>query len=189
MSDSEGTPDFTKRPDQAGGQAGGQSADQPATPTPPSSPPADGQPQQPPYAGPTQPPYGSPTQPPYGSPMQSPYGAMAPAGIPLRADEEKTWGILAHAGGLVLGFISPLIVWLIYKDRSLWIDRTAKEALNFQISYAIYLLVSAISLIVLVGLILLPVVIVTYYIFMIIGIVKAAAMEDYRFPLILRLVS
>lgn len=113
----------------------------------------------------------------------------APVGLPLRADEEKTWGILAHAGGFVLGFLAPLIVWLIYRDRSLWVDRTAKEALNFQISYAIYLFASGISIILLVGLVVFPVVIVMYYVFMIIGVVKAANMQEYRFPLIFRLVS
>ncbi len=92
-------------------------------------------------------------------------------------------------GGFILGFVSPLIVWLIFKDRSAWVDRTAKEALNFQISYAIYLFASGISLIILVGIILFPIVIIAYYVFMIIGIVKAASMQDYRFPLILRLVN
>lgn len=172
MSDSQGTPDFEKRPD------------------PPADQPPYGQPQQAPYGQPQPPPYGQPQQPPpYGAPQvpQPQYGV--PAGIPLRADEEKTWGILAHAGGFILGFISPLIVWLIFKDRSAWVDRTAKEALNFQISYAIYLFASGISIFLLVGIIVFPVVIVMYYIFMIIGIVKAAGMQDYRFPLILRLVS
>ncbi|CUR54234.1 hypothetical protein NOCA2140057 [metagenome] len=107
----------------------------------------------------------------------------------MRADEEKTWGILAHAGAFVLGFISPLVVWLIYKDRSAWVDRTAKEALNFQISYAIYLFATGLSIILLIGFVLFPIVLIAYYVFMIIGIVKAASMQDYRFPLILRLVS
>ncbi|MGD9961426.1 DUF4870 domain-containing protein [Nocardioides sp.] len=176
MSDTEGTPDFTKRPDQP--------ADQPP-PAPPY-----GQTPTPPYGQPQPPqqPYGQPQQP-YGAPAQQPYGAAAPAGAPLRPDEEKTWGILAHAGGFILGFISPLIVWLVFKDRSAWVDRTSKEALNFQISYAIYLFASGISIFLLVGIILFPVVIVAYYVFMIIGIVKAASLQDYRFPLILRLVS
>jgi len=162
MSDSQGTPDFEKRPDQ------------------PPPPPPYGQPQPPQYGAPP-PAYGAPQVPP------QPYGA--PGAVPLRADEEKTWGILAHAGGFILGFISPLVVWLLFKDRSAWVDRTAKEALNFQISYAIYLFASGLSMILLVGFILFPVVIVMYYVFMIIGIVKAAGMQDYRFPLILRLVS
>jgi uncharacterized Tic20 family protein len=54
---------------------------------------------------------------------------------PLTADEERRWVMLAHLSGL-LSFVGPLIVWLIYRDRSDAVDREAKEALNAQITYA-----------------------------------------------------
>ncbi len=40
-----------------------------------------------------------------------------------RPDEEKMWAIGAHLGPLLLGFVAPLVVWLVYKDRSPWLDR------------------------------------------------------------------
>lgn len=129
-----------------------------------------------------QPPHGAPQ---YGAPQ---YGARSGV-VPLRPDEERTWGTLAHAGGFLVGFISPLIVWLVYRERSVWVEGCAKEALNFQISYTIYLIVSAFSMLALVGFLLFPTVLVAYFVFMIVGIVKAASLQPYRFPLILRLVS
>ncbi|GAA2934587.1 DUF4870 domain-containing protein [Microbacterium luteolum] len=54
---------------------------------------------------------------------------------PLTPSEESRWVVLAHIGGL-LSFIGPLIVWLIYRDRSDAVERESKEALNAQITYA-----------------------------------------------------
>jgi uncharacterized protein len=158
--DSSDTPDFTKDPSEAG--------------------------EPPPHQPGPQAPYGD-TPPAYGN---SQYGAgQAYGSPPLRPDEEKTWGILALAGGFLIGVFSPLIVWLVFKDRSAWVNETAREALNFHISYAIYLLVAGISILLLVGVILFPVVLISYYVFLIIGIVKAAGMQPYQFPLILRLIK
>lgn len=160
------TPDFEKQP-------------------PPAAPP---QQPAPPYAG-QQPP--ATQQPPYAQPPPQQPGPPLPMGQPppLRPDEEKTWGILAHAGGFLLGVLAPLIVWLMYRERSAWINDTAKEALNFQISYLVYFFVAAMSLFLLVGIVLLPVVWVAYYVFMIIASIKAANLEPYRYPLIFRLVT
>lgn len=192
MSDQSKGPDFEKRRDEPQ-QPSGQQPPAPSWGAPGGQPPM---PQQPP-AGP---PFGAPQgvaphgQPgPYGQPgaygPPGAYGAPGPAAPPLRADEEKTWSVLAHVGGLLLGFLAPLIVWLVYRDRSAWVAESAKEALNFQLSYLIYLAVAGFSLLLLVGILLLPVVIVAYYVFIIIGTVKAARMEPYRYPLILRMVS
>jgi len=108
---------------------------------------------------------------------------------PMRPDEEKLWAIAAHLGPIVLGFIAPLVVWLVFKDRSAFLDRHGKEALNMQISYTIYFLVSGISVIVLVGLLLLPLVGVAWLVLMIVATLKAANHEEYRYPLIFRFIS
>ena len=75
----------------------------------------------------------------------------------MRPDDEKLWAIGAHLGPLLLGFIAPLVVWLVFRERSAFLDRTGKEALNMQLSYLIYFLVAGFSLILLIGLVLLPV--------------------------------
>ncbi|WP_378145801.1 DUF4870 domain-containing protein [Cnuibacter sp. UC19_7] len=87
--------------------------------------------QQPGYQQPQQPGYQQPQQPGY----QQPYGA--PTAAPLSPAEDKQWAFLAQLGG-ILGFIPPLIIWLIFKDRGPLTNQEGKESLNFQITVAIF---------------------------------------------------
>jgi hypothetical protein len=56
--------------------------------------------------------------------------------------QERGWAAFAHAGGPIgivagfglLGFVIPLAVWVTKKDESPFVERQAKEALNFQIT-------------------------------------------------------
>jgi len=107
----------------------------------------------------------------------------------MRPDEEKLWAIGAHLGPIVLGVFAPLIVWLVFRERSSFLDRSAKEALNMQLSYLIYFLVAGFSLILLIGFVLLPVVGVAWLVLMIVASVKVANVEEYRYPAIIRFVS
>ena len=58
---------------------------------------------------------------------------VASAEAPLTSDE-RLLAAIAHFGGILGGFLVPLIIWLIKKDQSKFIDDQAKEALNFQIN-------------------------------------------------------
>ncbi|MEP7090375.1 MAG: DUF4870 domain-containing protein [Nocardioidaceae bacterium] len=166
----------------------------PQEPPPPYDPNQPGQQQGPPAQG-----WGQPAQPVWGQsgqPGQPPgYGAPPPpmgyqgGPPPLRPEDERLWAIAAHLGPIALGFVAPLVVWLVFKDRSPFLDRSAKESLNMQISYTVYGVVAGFSLLLLVGLVLLPLVGVMWFVFVIVGTVKAANHEDYRYPLIFRLVS
>ncbi len=120
-------------------------------------------------------------------PGPPPSGEYRPA--PMRQEDEKLWALAAHLGPLVLGFIAPLVVWLVFRERSAFLDRHGKEALNFQIAYLVYFFVAALSLIVVVGLVLLPAVGVAWVVFMILAAVQASQYRDYRYPAIFRLIS
>ncbi len=135
-----------------------------------------------------------PPPPPPGGPGQAGYGAPPPAGYqtgqpPMRPDEEKIWAIGAHLGPLLLGLIAPLVVWLVFKDRSAFLDRTGKEALNMQLSYLIYFIAAGISIFLLIGLLLLPLVGLAWLVLMIIATIKVASFEDYRYPAIIRFIK
>ncbi len=108
---------------------------------------------------------------------------------PMRPEDEKLWAIAAHLGPLVLSFVAPLIVWLVFKDRSAFLDRHGKEALNMQISYLIYFAVAGFSILLVIGIFLLPVVGIAWLVLMIVATVKSANYEDYRYPWIFRLVT
>jgi len=152
----------------------------PESPQPPQDPQQPYGQQPPPGA---QQPYGQQPPPGYGQPM------YVPGPAPMRPEDEKLWAIGAHLGPLVLGIIAPLVVWLVFKDRSAFLDRSGKEALNMQLSYLIYFLVAGFSILLLVGLLLLPVVGVAWLVLMIVATVKVSSFEDYRYPLIFRFIK
>lgn len=135
------------------------------------------QPQQPQGQQPPQQPAGQqPPQP----PGQQPAGQYPPA--PVSPSDERTWSILAHAGGIVLGFVAPLIVWLIYKDRSQRLDNQGKEALNFQLTLLLGYVVGSILTVILVGGLIVFAAWVCAIVFGILGAMAASRDEWYRYP-------
>ncbi|GBD85557.1 hypothetical protein BMS3Abin02_01966 [bacterium BMS3Abin02] len=108
--------------------------------------------------------------------------------------EAKNWAVVAHLAALVniVGIpsvIGPLVVWLLKKDEDPFIDYHGKEALNFNISFLIYGIVSGLLILVAIGLVLLPVVLITWLVLVIIGAVRTSNGEYYRYPLTIRLVN
>ncbi|MBS4007182.1 MAG: DUF4870 domain-containing protein [Clostridium sp.] len=105
------------------------------------------------------------------------------------SQEEKILGILAHFLALFTSIFGPLIIWLIKKDQSEWIDKQAKESLNFQISMAIYQFVAGILMFILVGFVLSIALWIFNLVFVVIATLKARNGENYRYPLCIRLVK
>ncbi len=109
--------------------------------------------------------------------------------------EERQWAMFAHLAGLA-GFvfpfgnlIGPLIVWQVKKDQMPFVDEQGKEALNFQITVCLALLVSLVLMLVLIGFLLMPIVAVGALVFTVIAAIKANDGEHYRYPFALRLIS
>ena len=185
----------------------------PASPQPPygGQQPQQGQP----YPG-QQPPAGQPgygQQPPTGQPGygqqqygQQPYGGQVPpqqyayqgqtSSPPLTQAEDKQWASFAHFGGALgaflgagtAGWIAPLIIYLVFKDRGPFTRQESKEALNFQLTVTIYVvglyIVGTILALVLIGFLLYPIawiVGILGVIFGIIGGVKVNNGEAYRY--------
>ncbi len=154
--------------------------------------PQDPQPENTPPAAPTPPPSAAPTPPPaYAAPQSA-----APAG-PLTAEQDRTWAMWAHIGG-VIGFLPSLIIWLVFKDRGPRTNVEAKEALNWQITFTIvyvaaWILTSILSAIVWVlGLVLwlLPLAIwVVNIIFSIQGGLKVNGGGSYQYPVNFRFIK
>lgn len=53
-------------------------------------------------------------------------------GAPLTAKQDRERATLAHFS-VALGFVAPLAVWLLYRDRGPFTAQEAKEALNFAV--------------------------------------------------------
>lgn len=109
--------------------------------------------------------------------------------------EERQWAMFAHLSALAgmiipLGsIIGPLVIWLIKKETMPFVNDQGKEALNFNITVAIAVVVSWILCFILIGFLLLAVVVIGWLVFVIIATIKANEGSTYRYPFTLRLVS
>ena len=122
--------------------------------------------------------------------MPPPFGQ---AQAQLSPSDERMWGMLAHLSALLglfisLNFLGPLIIFLVYRDRSAYVRRQSAEALNFNLSITIYAIVSGILILLLIGIILLPAVLIFWLVEVIIASIAANRGEEHRYPLTLRFV-
>ena len=111
------------------------------------------------------------------------------AGVPMSDSDARMWAMLAHLSGIVFAVIGPLVIWLIKKDESPFVNEHGREALNFQITVVIAIFASVLLFAVGIGFITLPVVAIAALVLSIMAGVKANAGEYYRYPLALRLVK
>lgn len=101
--------------------------------------------------------------------------------------DDRTWAMLAHLSPIIgLGFIGPLIVWLIYKDKSPFVADQAKEALNFNLAVLIAALICAVTCI---GIILLPVIGIGALIYQIMAGIEANKGVWYRYQYTMRMIN
>ncbi len=125
-----------------------------------------------------------------GQPASSPSNwPVAGGSAPSNSSDDTLWSVLAHLAIFVLGVIGPLIIWLIKKEESQFIEIEAKEALNFQISIFIYFLISGILTLVIIGLLGFIVFGIMAFVLPIIAAIKASNGEHYRYPLTFRFVK
>lgn len=130
---------------------------------------------------------------------------------PTKAEKDSAmFAHLASFGSLIFPFgniIGPMIVWLVKKDESEFVDEHGKESLNFQITYTIMLLILvglgagfaissgfrgfeggiAISIIFFITLIILYALMAL--VFVIIAAVKASKGEMFRYPMSIRFIG
>jgi uncharacterized protein len=119
--------------------------------------------------------------------------------------DAATWGMLCHISALA-GFlipfgqiIGPLVIWLLKRDISEFVNQCGKEALNFQISLMIYILVAGgllvasmltlnfIGIFAFIGLLIILGII--NLVLSIVAGIKATNFEIYHYPLCFRFIS
>jgi uncharacterized protein len=177
MSETPGTPDPNV----------GRPPEPPPAPSYGSSPSASPPPAPPPAPPPS---YGTPA-PPASAPVGSPPPATSgyPPGRGVSDSDRRMWAMLAHLGGIIISFVAPLIVYLIYKDQDEFIKDQSKEALNFQITVLIGYVIASVLSAVGIGLLLYPLIWIANVVFCIIAGMAANRGERYRYPFTLRLVK
>ena len=109
--------------------------------------------------------------------------------------DERTWAMLCHFSafaGLIFpfgNFFAPLIIWLIKKEELPFVEDQGKEVLNFQISMTIYLLISGMLCIILIGIPIIIGLVIFCFIITIIAAISANDGKSYRYPINLRLIK
>ena len=104
--------------------------------------------------------------------------------------DEKQWGMFTHLAALVTfigipfgNIVGPLIVYLIKKDEYEFVAEQGKSVLNFQITWSIIFIISAILIIVGIGIIMLIGFGIAWLVFVILGTIAANKGESYKYPL------
>ncbi len=104
------------------------------------------------------------------------------------SESERNWSMLCHLSAFAGfffpfgGIIGPLICWLSRKDESQWVDQNGKQALNFQISVLLYIILAVPLCLIIVGI---PIIVFLAFlkvICIIIASVKASKGEEFRYP-------
>ncbi|MFB9776821.1 DUF4870 domain-containing protein [Brevibacterium otitidis] len=150
------------------------------------------------------------------APNGQPLGGSTLAGVPLTAHhpegayqqgsagywhadaEERQMAMWNGIGSLLIGFVMPLILFIVYKDRSAFVREHARQLLNASLSYLIYILALTVVLTIItivtfgIGgflfiLLVAPGIMLT--VFEIIAAVRGSNGEGYRAPLTINMVK
>jgi len=115
--------------------------------------------------------------------------------------EARQWAMGAHLSALASMFIGipvvgPLLIYLIKKDEHPFVADQAREAVNFNLSFLLYLAVTGFIVFVLtfviIGLFLIPIPIaiaIAWAVLAVVAGIKANQGEAYRYPMTIRFVS
>jgi uncharacterized Tic20 family protein len=115
---------------------------------------------------------------------------------PQRLEEEeeakqaRTWAMLCHLAGISMyvgvplgNIVGPLVIWLIKKDEYRLVDEQGKIALNFQISWAIYIAAAALLSLFMIGIPFLIILVILQFILTIVGAVKLSNRRPWSYPI------
>lgn len=130
------------------------------------------------------------------TPKPSPEPQDAPGGLALSkpalarapSSKERNLALIAHGAGLLtsftaLGFVPPLIIWRLAKGQLPFAAQEALEALNFQLTLALAIFVSALLLVVVLGFFMAPVVWVWGFLFSAHATLSVYKGRAYQYPL------
>lgn len=134
---------------------------------------------------------------PGGSPYTSGHQGDAVPGYArdMSPGDERTWAVLGHIAAPVgtllslgwLGFVGPLVIWLIYRDRSPFVRAAAARSFNFNL---VVIVGNALAFVLAATIILLPIAILLWiglFIAMLVFHISAALDASkgilYRYPL------
>jgi uncharacterized Tic20 family protein len=115
-------------------------------------------------------------------------GTEETALIPPTSDD-KTMAILSHILTLVVGFIAPLIIYLVKKDSSPFATAHAKESLNFQITLFIAFIISIFLWVIIIGFFITWLLGIAALVLVIVATIRASEGKLYKYPFSIKFVK
>lgn len=113
-----------------------------------------------------------------------------------KVDKSKLWGMdergyctllhISQFGGLIIplvGYILPIVMWIMGKDDSEAVDKHGRHVLNWLISVVIYLFISGVLCVIGIGVLMLIALGILNIIFVIKGAIAASKGEFWRYPM------
>ena len=107
------------------------------------------------------------------------------------SETERNWAMFCHLSAFAGfffpfgGILGPLICWLSKRDESAWVNINGRNALNFQLSMLLYIVLTLPLCIIIVGFPILGFLITMKIICTIIASVRASKGEIFRYPLVI----
>ena len=102
------------------------------------------------------------------------------------------WGLVCHVAGLSsyigLPIIGPLVAWLYKRKSDETANREGREAVNFNISFTIYLFIAGLLCGIMIGYALLPFILLGHIGLIIWATLKANKGDSVHYPLTLRFI-
>lgn len=126
------------------------------------------------------------------APPPSP-GQTPPPGQPTlvgaESDDARSMAMLIHLLAIFTWFLVPLILWLVKKDSSRFVDQQGKEVVNFELTLMIGVVVGAATMCIVIGFFILAAVGVVNIVFGILSTMEVNQGKPYRYPVCIRFIS
>lgn len=112
-----------------------------------------------------------------------------------KPETNNIWAMVCHLSALIgyvipLGnIIAPLVIWLVKRHQSAYINQQGKEAVNFQITVSLLALLCFLLYIVVIGAFLLPLLALANVILIIMAAIATYKGENYKYPFSWRLIK
>jgi uncharacterized Tic20 family protein len=109
--------------------------------------------------------------------------------------DEKNWAVFTHLAALA-GFaipfgniIGPLVVWIMKKEEMPFVDHQGKEALNFQITFSIAMVISLFLMIIVIGIVTSIILVIAWIVVVVRAGLAVSEGKVYRYPFTIRFIS
>jgi hypothetical protein len=130
-----------------------------------------------------------PPQSPAPAPAPGPAGGAPTGLVSAESPDAKTMAMLCHLLAMLTGLIVPLIIWLIKKDQSPFVNQQGKEVVNFELTLLIGAVVGGATACLFIGFVILAAVFVVNIVFGILATIAVNKGLPYRYPVCIRFIK